>query len=152
MYAIPIPSHPGCNRSFLPHHLRINVSYSGAGAYLPTFSRFRIPVYPFDDGGRTSPRAGRRAGPPRVPSRQIGTVAEEAKEKVRLESRKGPRNPESARFSPPSTARFCIQHLHLLCEACSSLKFPHCTYRQHPTQSLTMRKMRVPPMNNGMAY
>ena len=48
-------------------------------------------AYLFDDVGRASPRAGRRAGPPRVPSRLAGTVAEEANEKVRLESIKGKR-------------------------------------------------------------
>ena len=32
------------NRMFFPHRLRMNVSYSEEGAYVPTFSRFRIPM------------------------------------------------------------------------------------------------------------
>ena len=40
---------------------------------------------------RTSPVAGHRACPPRVKPRQAGTVAEEAKKKVGLASRKRPR-------------------------------------------------------------
>ena len=46
--------------------------------------RFDGLAYRCDDAGRTSPRAGRRAGFPRVPSKQAGTVAEEASEKVHL--------------------------------------------------------------------
>ena len=44
---------------FLPHRLRMSVSYFHAGMNVPTFSRFRIRcVYT----GRTSPREGHRAG------------------------------------------------------------------------------------------
>ena len=42
-----------------------------------------------DDAGCTSARTGRRVGPPRVPSKQDGTVAEEANEKVHPASAKG---------------------------------------------------------------
>ena len=84
------------DESFFPRRLnRMSVSYSEPGAYVPTLADF---AYFCDDAGRTSPRTDRRAGPPRVPSRQAGTVAEEANEKVRLESRKGPPSAESARF------------------------------------------------------
>ena len=68
---------------------------SEAGAYVQGLTGF---AYPCDDAGRTRPRAGRRAGPPRVPSRPAGTVAEQPNEKVRLGSRKGPRSADSARF------------------------------------------------------
>ena len=70
-------------------------------------------AYLCDNASRTSPRAGRRAGPPRVPSRQTGLVAEEANEKVRFESRKGPRSAESARISAPSTTRIWICYVYV---------------------------------------
>ena len=63
-----------------------------------TCRRLACFAYLCDDAGRTSPRAGRRAGSPRVWSRQAGTLAEEANEKTRLESRKGSRSTESARI------------------------------------------------------
>ena len=78
-----------------------------------TWRRLAGCAYLCDDPGRTSPRSGRRAGPPQVPSRQVSTVAEEASEKVRLESRKGPRSAESALFSTPSTTRFWISCIYL---------------------------------------
>ena len=81
---------------FFPHRFRISVSFSGAGAYVPTFSPF---AYICDEADRTSPLAGHRAGPPRVPSRHTGTVTEVENEKVHFESRKGPRRTESARLS-----------------------------------------------------
>ena len=103
------PSYCICDQGYFPHRLRMGLSYSKAGApmYEHTFSGFRL-LYLCDGVGRPSPRAGRRAGPPRVPSRQAGTAAEEANEKVRLESRKGPRSAESARISTPSATAFFL--------------------------------------------
>ena len=60
---------------FFPHRLHVIVSNSKAGADCRRLTYF---AYLCDNPGRPSPRAGRRAGPPRVPSRQAGTVAEEA--------------------------------------------------------------------------
>ena len=57
---------------------------------------------------RTSPRAGHRAGPPRVKSKQAGTSVKESNEKVRLASRKGPQSAESTRNSSPVTTRFWV--------------------------------------------
>ena len=109
------PSYCICDQGYFPHRLRMGLSYSKAGApmYEHTFSGFRL-LYLCDGVGRPSPRAGRRAGPPRVPSRQAGTAAEEANEKVRLESRKGPRSAESTRISTPLTIRFWICYKYLL--------------------------------------
>ena len=95
---------------FFPHRLRMSVSYSEAGAYVPTFSRFRIPL--------RRPRSHEPSSrppyrPSRVPSRQAGTAAEEANEKVCLESRKGPRSAESTRISTPSMTRFWICYIYL---------------------------------------
>ena len=64
--------------------------------------------------GRTRPREGHRAGPPRMRLRQAGTLAEEANEKSRFPSRKGPRSTESARISIQMITRFCISYLCLL--------------------------------------
>ena len=67
------PSYCICDQGYFPHRLRMGLSYSKAGApmYEHTFSGFRL-LYLCDGVGRPSPRAGRRAGPPRVPSRQAG--------------------------------------------------------------------------------
>ena len=64
--------------------------------------------------GRTRPREGHRAGPPRMRLRQAGTLAEDANEKSRFPSRKGPRSTESARISIQMITRFCISYLCLL--------------------------------------
>ena len=69
----------------------MSVSYSEAGTNVTTFIRFRVLLR---YAGRTSPRAGHRAGPPRVRSRQAGTVAEEANETVCLVSIKARRGLE----------------------------------------------------------
>ena len=52
--------------------------------------------------GRTSPRASHRAGPPRVSSRQAGTVGQEASETAHLVSTKEPRSAESTRNLSPA--------------------------------------------------
>ena len=76
------------------------------------------PVWPTYSGGyaiRTSPRAGHRAGPPRVRSKQAGTVAEGANEKVQLASRKGPRSAEStSEFQSCDDTILGILHLFLM--------------------------------------
>ena len=61
--------------------------------------------------GRTSPRAGHRAGLPGWGGH--GTVAEEANETVRLVSRKGPRSAESTRKPIPATRRFWVSYVYL---------------------------------------
>ena len=89
------------NQRGFSHHFRMSVSYPEAGMNMPMFSqlgiflRLRRP--------HESSRPQHSAGPARVRSRQAitGTVAEEANEKVRLASRKGPRSAEGARISPP---------------------------------------------------
>ena len=59
----------------------MSVSYSKAGMNALTLVGFAyFCVYT----GRTSPRAGHRAGPPRVRLRQAGTAAEETNETVRF--------------------------------------------------------------------
>ena len=75
-----------CTIEYLPHRLRMSVSYSEAGAYVPAFSRFRIPLRPrrpHEPSGRPpcrpSPGAveagwhsrgiSKRKGPPRVEKR-----------------------------------------------------------------------------------
>ena len=78
--------------SFLPHRLRMNVSYSEAGK---TRRLFAIFAYVCACTRRTNPRAGPRVGPSQVRSRKASTVAKEANEKVRFASRKGPRSVES---------------------------------------------------------
>ena len=88
----------------------------------PTYRRLNGFAYLWGDAGRSSPQASRRAGPPRVPSRQTGMVAEKANEKVRLESRKG-REARRTRISAPSTTRFWIcytyvKHQHHVQAAC----------------------------------
>ena len=60
--------------------------------------------------GRTSLRADHRADPTGVRSRQTGTVTEEANEKFRPASTKGPRSAESTRNSSPST-RFWVSYI-----------------------------------------
>ena len=65
-------------------------------------------------GGQTSPRAGHRAGPPRVRPRQAGTVAEGANEKVRLASRKGPRSTRGERSELQSWDDTILGMLHIL--------------------------------------
>ena len=62
--------------SFFPHRLRMSASYSEHRKRKRTCRRLADFAYLCDDAGRTSPRAGRRAGPPRVPSMQAGAVAE----------------------------------------------------------------------------
>ena len=52
--------------------------------------------------GRTSPRAGPWADPPRVRLSQAGMAVEHANEQVHLASRKGPRNAESTRSCTPA--------------------------------------------------
>ena len=74
---------------------------------MPTLSRFGMLL-----------RFGRppnpREGPPRVRSRQAGTVVtKEADEKVRLASRKEPRSAESARGSGLATRRFWLYYIYL---------------------------------------
>ena len=64
--------------------------------------------------GRTRPREGHRAGPPRMRSRQAGTLAQEGNEKSHFPSRKGPRSTESARISIQMITRFCFSYLSLL--------------------------------------
>ena len=91
------------------HH----ISYSYTQKLAQTYRRLAGFAQLCDDAGRTSPRASRRTGPPRVPSRQASTVVEEANEKVRLKSRKGLRSAESTRISPPSTTRFWIRYIYL---------------------------------------
>ena len=93
---------------FLQHPFRIGVSDCEADVNVPTFSLFRAYA------GRTRPREGHRPDPPRMRSRQAGTLAEEANEKTRFPSRKGPRSTESARISIRMTTRFCISYLCLL--------------------------------------
>ena len=81
----------------------MSVSYSEAGMNLPTFSQFRILLRlrrPHEPSNRPPGR------PPWVRSRQADTVAEEANEKVRHASRKGPRSAESAWISSPMITRF----------------------------------------------
>ena len=76
------------------------------------YSRYiSIYIYICDDAVRTSLRAGRRAGPPRVPLKQAGTVAEEANEKVHIASIKWPRSAESSRISSPA-----ISYIWVSCE------------------------------------
>ena len=84
------------NRSFFPHRLRMRDSYPVERAWTCRLVD-RVSILCAYDG-RTSPRAGHRAGPSRVRSRQTGTVAEEAEEKLGVALIKGPRSAESARF------------------------------------------------------
>ena len=75
--------------------------------------RFDGLAYLCDEAGRTSPRAGRRAGPLRVPSTQAGTVAEGANEKVHLASVKRPRSAESPRISSPAITCIWVSYINL---------------------------------------
>ena len=109
------------NRSFFLHRLRMSVSYSEAGMNVPTFSRFRMllrlcrPHEPWSmpQGRQATGQAGYRAAPPRVWSRQAGTVAQEAVETVRLVSIKGPRSAESTRNPSPATRRFWVLYMYI---------------------------------------
>ena len=71
-----------------------------------------------EDAGRTSPREGRRAGPPRVSSKQTGLVAEEANEKVHLASIKRPRSGENARVSSPAITCIWASYIYLCVDYC----------------------------------
>ena len=64
---------------FFPCRLRMSVSRAEAGMNMPAVSRFHILLR---YAGHTNPRAGHKAGPPRLRSRQAGTVMEEANETV----------------------------------------------------------------------
>ena len=86
------------NRSSFPHRLRMRFHIQRLAH---THRRLTGFAYLCDDARRTSPRAGRREGPPRVPSWQAGTAEEEANEKVHLERRKGLRGAEHTRISTP---------------------------------------------------
>ena len=96
---------------FLPHPLRMGVSDCEADVNVPTFSWFRalLRLRRPHEASRRPPRR-----PPRMRSRQAGTLAEEANEKSRFPSRKGPRSTESARISIQMITRFCISYLCLL--------------------------------------
>ena len=100
------------SQSFFPRRLRMmSVWYSKADMKCRLLAGFAyFCVY----AGRTSPRAGHRAGSPRVSSRQAGTLAEEANETVRLASIKGRRSVERARWNPsPTTRLFWVSYIHL---------------------------------------
>ena len=84
------------------HTASVSVSHSEAGAY---GRRLAGVAYLCDYAGR--------AGPPRVPPRQVGMVVEDANEKIGLESRKKPRSAESARFLNLSTTRFQTSYIYL---------------------------------------
>ena len=75
--------------------------------------RFDGLAYLCDDAGRTSPRAGCCASPLRVPSKQVGTVAEEANEKVHPKSIKRPRSAESTRISSPAITCIWVSYVYI---------------------------------------
>ena len=75
--------------------------------------RFDGLAYLCDDAGRTSSRAGRRAGPSRVSSKQAGTVAEESKENVHLASIKRLRSAETTRISSPAIICIWVSYTYL---------------------------------------
>ena len=64
------------NRSFFPRSLRMSVSYSEGGAYVPTFGRFRIAL-------RRRRSHEPSSGPPCRPSPGAARV-QEANDKIRL--------------------------------------------------------------------
>ena len=68
--------------------------------------------------GRTSPRVGHRAGLPRVRSRQAGTVAEGASEKVHLVLKTGPRSAESTWNPSPAIRRIWVSYIGLYMYLC----------------------------------
>ena len=94
---------------FFPCRLRMSVSRAEAGMNMPAVSRFHILLR---YAGHTNPRAGHKAGPPRLRSRQVGTVAEEANETVYLVPIKGPRN-ANTRNPSPAARRFWVSYVYL---------------------------------------